>query len=208
MSQAVRVLRIPYSTNVERVALTLAHKNLPVESVWVDSEDRTLVRRVSGQDLVPVIDDDGAVVWDSMVIVEHLEQRYPEPPLFPKDPARRAEMRVFIDWFNRVWKRPPNLIYDELQKADPDREHIEEWGRQITVAMDTFEDMLTGRDYLMGPELSAADVCAFPFLKYATVHDPEDQHLFHDILIERMPMTDRHPKLAAWIRRVDARPRV
>jgi glutathione S-transferase len=74
--------------------------------------------------------------------------------------------------------------------------------------MDTFEDMLTGRDYLMGPELSAADVCAFPFLKYATVHDPEDQHLFHDILIERMPMTDRHPKLAAWIRRVDARPRV
>jgi glutathione S-transferase len=204
----IKLYRFKYSTNVERVALTLAHKNLPVESVWVDSEDRTLVRRVSGQDLVPVIDDDGAVVWDSMVIVEHLEQRYPEPPLFPKDPARRAEMRVFIDWFNRVWKRPPNLIYDELQKADPDREHIEEWGRQITVAMDTFEDMLTGRDYLMGPELSAADVCAFPFLKYATVHDPEDQHLFHDILIERMPMTDRHPKLAAWIRRVDARPRV
>ena len=203
----IKLYRFKYSTNVERVALTLAHKNLPVESVWVDSEDRTLVRRVSGQDLVPVIDDDGAVVWDSMVIVEHLEQRYPEPPLFPKDPARRAEMRVFIDWFNRVWKRPPNLIYDELQKADPDREHIEEWGRQITVAMDTFEDMLTGRDYLMGPELSAADVCAFPFLKYATVHDPEDQHLFHDILIERMPMTDRHPKLAAWIRRVDARPR-
>ena len=204
----IKLYRFKYSTNVERVALTLAHKNLPVESVWVDSEDRTLVRRVSGQDLVPVIDDDGAVVWDSMVIVEHLEQRYPEPPLFPKDPARRAEMRVFIDWINRVWKRPPNLIYDELQKADPDREHIEEWGRQITVAMDTFEDMLTGRDYLMGPELSAADVCAFPFLKYATVHDPEDQHLFHDILIERMPMTDRHPKLAAWIRRVDARPRV
>ena len=204
----IKLYRFKYSTNVERVALTLAHKNLPVESVWVDSEDRTLVRRVSGQDLVPVIDDDGAVVWDSMVIVEHLEQRYPEPPLFPKDPARRAEMRVFIDWFNRVWKRPPNLIYDELQKADPDREHIEEWGRQITVAMDTFEDMLTGRDYLMGPELSAADVCAFPFLKYASVHDPEDQHLFHDILIERMPMTDRHPKHAAWIRRVDARPRV
>ena len=204
----IKLYRFKYSTNVERVALALAHKKLPVESVWIDDEDRTLVRRVSGQDLVPVIDDDGAVVWDSMVIVEHLEQRYPEPPLFPKDPARRAEMRVFIDWFNRVWKRPPNLIYDELQKADPDREHIEEWGRQITLAMDTFEDMLTGRDYLMGPELSAADVCAFPFLKYATVHDPEDQHLFHDILIERMPMTDRHPKLAAWIRRVDARPRV
>jgi glutathione S-transferase len=73
--------------------------------------------------------------------------------------------------------------------------------------MDVFEDLLTGRDYLMGKELSAADVCAFPFLKYATIHVPEDKHLFHDILIERMPMTERHPKLAAWIERVDARPR-
>jgi glutathione S-transferase len=204
----IKLYRFKFSTNVERVALALAHKGLPVESVWVDSEDRSLVRRVSGQDLVPVIDDDGAVVWDSMAIVEHLEQRYPDRPLFPQDPARRAEMRIFIDWFNRVWKRPPNLIYDELQKADPDRERIEEWGREITLSMDLFEDMLAGRDSLMGEELSAADVCAFPFLKYATIHDPEDKHLFHDILIERMPMTERHPKLDAWIRRVDARPRV
>jgi glutathione S-transferase len=203
----IKLYRFEYSTNVERVALALAHKGLAVESIVIDSEDRSLVRRVSGQDLVPVIDDDGVIVWDSMVIVEHLEERYPEKPLFPKDEARRAEMRVFIDWFNRVWKRPPNLIYDELQKADPDRERIEEWGRQMTLAMDTFEGMLAGRDYLMGAEFSAADVCAFPFLKYATVHDPKDEHLFHDILIERMPMTDRHPRLAAWIKRVDARPR-
>jgi glutathione S-transferase len=203
----IKLYRFKFSTNVERVALALAHKNLPVESIWVDSEDRSLVRRVSGQDLVPVIDDEGAVIWDSMVIVEHLDRRYPQAPLYPKDPARRAETTVFIDWFNRVWKRPPNLIYDEMQKADPDRERIEEWGRQITVAMDVFEDLLTGRDYLMGKELSAADVCAFPFLKYATIHVPEDKHLFHDILIERMPMTERHPKLAAWIERVDARPR-
>jgi glutathione S-transferase len=203
----IKLYRFKFSTNVERVALALAHKNLPVESIWVDSEDRSLVRRVSGQDLVPVIDDEGAVIWDSMVIVEHLDRRYPQAPLYPKDPARRAETTVFIDWFNRVWKRPPNLIYDEMQKADPDRGRIEEWGRQITVAMDVFEDLLTGRDYLMGKELSAADVCAFPFLKYATIHVPEDKHLFHDILIERMPMTERHPKLAAWIERVDARPR-
>lgn len=204
----IRLYRFKYSTNVERVALALAHKKLPVESIWIDPDDRSLVRRVSGQDLVPVVEDEGTVVWDSMVIVDHLEKRYPKPPLYPHDPARRAELDVFVDWFNRVWKRPPNLIYDELLKEEPDRERIEGWGREITLAMDVFEGMLHGRDYLFGTEFSAADVCAFPFLKYATIHDPEDRHLFHDILIERMPMTDRHPKLAAWIRRVDERPRV
>ena len=203
----IKLYRFKFSTNVERVALALAHKQLPVESVWIDQNDRGIVRRVSGQELVPVIDDDGTVVFDSMVIVEHLERRYPDRPLYPMDPARRAEMKLFIDWFNRVWKRPPNLMYDEMQKAEPDRERIEAWGRQITLAMDDFEDMLTGRDYLMGKEFTAADVCAFPFLKYAMIHDPEDKHLFHDILIERMPMTDRHPKLARWIQRVDERPR-
>ena len=113
----IKLYRFRFSTNVERVALALAHKRLPVESVWIDPDDRSEVRRVSGQDLVPVIDDGGTVLSDSMPIVEHLERRYPERPLFPADAARRAEMRVFIDWFNRVWKRPPNQIYDELRKA-------------------------------------------------------------------------------------------
>ena len=52
----VRVLRIPFSTNVERVALGLGHKGLEVEWVEVDPADRTPVRELSGQDLVPVLD--------------------------------------------------------------------------------------------------------------------------------------------------------
>ena len=39
--------------------------------------------------------------------------------------ARRAEVRVFVDWFNRVWKRPPNLIAAEEEKPQPDAARIE-----------------------------------------------------------------------------------
>src|SRR6266704_2282611 len=106
----IRLYRFPHSTNVERVALAMAHKGLKAESVNIEPNDRTEVRRVSGQDLVPVIDDNGKVVYDSMEIVKYLEERYPEQPLYPKDAARRDEMLVFIEWFNRVWKRPPNDI--------------------------------------------------------------------------------------------------
>ena len=71
-----RVYRIPFSTNVERVALALAHKGLEVESVWVDPADRSEVVRVSGQELVPVLVDGDEVVHDSRRILEYVEWRY------------------------------------------------------------------------------------------------------------------------------------
>ena len=169
----LRLYRIPLSTNVERVTLALGHKRLPVEFVDVDPADRTDLRRVSGQDLVPVLVDGAAVVTDSMEIVRHIEARFPDPPLYPREAARRAEMLVFIDWFNRVWKRPPNEIEAELGKPAPDHEKIAALGRWMTEALDVFEDLLAGRDYLMG-EFSAADCAAFPFLKYAVHRDEDD----------------------------------
>jgi glutathione S-transferase len=188
------------------VALALAHKGLPVESVWVDPADRSLVRKVSGQDLVPVIEDGGRVVHDSMTIVRHLEERYPDKPLYPRDPARRAEMLVFVEWFNRVWKGPPNAMEAEMGKPVPDPAKIAAWSREMAGWLDLFEEMLAGRDHLMG-EFSAADCAAFPFVKYALIHPEDDPYLFHKILVDHQPLGDGHPRVEAWIRRVDRRPR-
>jgi glutathione S-transferase len=202
----IRLYRAAFSTNVERVALALAHKGLEAESVWIDYSDRAAVEAVSGQGLVPVIDYDGHVVIDSMEIVRFLEERHPEPALFPRDPARRAELLVFVDWFNRVWKRPPNEIEAELGKPSPDRAQIAELAGLMRAYLDLFEDMLAGREYLMGSEFSAADVCAFPFVKFAALHDPADDELFHRILVEYQRDAFR-PRLDSWIRRVNERPR-
>jgi glutathione S-transferase len=203
----VQVYRIPYSTNVERVSLAVGHKGVTVDWVDVDSADRSEVERVSGQPLVPVLVEDGRVVVDSTEILRYLEKRTPEPPLFPADRARRAELEVFLDWFNRVWKRPPNEIEAERAKAAPDRERIDELGKELTDALDLFEDLLDGRDFLFG-EFSAADCAAFPFLKYALLYDERDTEEFHLILREFQPLGDGHPKLEAWICRVDSLPRV
>jgi len=204
----IRLYRFPYSTNVERVALALAHKGLKVESISIDPGDRSLVRKVSGQDLVPVVEDGGKVVFDSMEIVRYLEERYPDKPLYPKDPARRAEMLIFIDWFNRVWKRPPNEIDAEMEKQKPDASLIARLGKAMSDALDLFEGMLGGRDYLMG-EFSAADCAAFPFLRYASIPPGEDDdERFHEILVDYQPLGKNHPRIEGWIRRVDQRPRV
>jgi glutathione S-transferase len=193
----MRVYRIPFSTNVERVALALGHKRLDVEWIDIPSADRGEVVRVSGQELVPVLDDDGHIVTDSETILRYLEERNPEPPLWPTDPARRAEADIFVDWFNRLWKRAPNLI---AAGRDPAK-----YGPRVTAALDLFESLLDGRDYLLG-EFSVADVTAFPFVKYAADRNAEDDEPFHEILREWQPLEGR-PRVEAWIGRMDERPR-
>ena len=199
----MRVLRIPFSTNVERVALAAAHKGLRIDWVEVDPADRSPVVELSGQPLVPVLDaGDGEVVVDSMAIVARLEELAPEPALWPAAAARRAEVDVFVDWFNLVWKGPPNRLADG-RSEDPDADAAALRGR-----LERFEDLLAGRDHLMGDALGAADVCAFPFLRYG-VHPPppDDTDPFHHVLAEHLPIAGRLPRLEAWVHRIDALPR-
>jgi glutathione S-transferase len=202
----IQLYEIPFSTNVERITLALAYKGLDVEHIEVDPADRTPVQTISGQERVPVLVHDGRVVVDSTTILEYLEERYPDPPLYPIDPARRAEVTVFIDWFNRVWKRWPNQIEVELVDG-PNDERLSRLAAEFERSRDLFEALLTGRDYLFG-EFSAADCAAFPFLKYGLIWDEQDDHLFHRILVDHLRLDGSYPLLAAWIRRVDERPRV
>ena len=68
----IRLFRARWSTNCERVSLALGHKGLEAESVLIEYSDRSPVIEVSGQGLVPVIEDGGEVVADS--------QLHPPPP--------------------------------------------------------------------------------------------------------------------------------
>jgi glutathione S-transferase len=202
----LRCYRTPFSTNVERVALALAHKGLDVEWIDVDPADRSEVERISGQPLVPVLVDDDRVVHDSTAILHRLEEMQPEPRLFPAQAARRAEAELFLDWFNRIWKRPPNEIEAERVKNTPDEERIASLGLELTSSLDLFEALLSDREYLLG-DFGVADCAAFPFLKYAALHDPDDDEAFHLILAEYLQVDGGHPSLKGWIRRVDERPR-
>lgn len=195
----MRLWQIPYSTNVERVALALAYKGLDAEPVVVDAEDRSPVVEVSGQDLVPVLEHDGQVIVDSPRILAHLESAFPDPPLLPADRARRQEVLIFCDWFNRVWKVAPNrLAAGGFEPA---------LAAELRGSLDRFEDLLAERDFLFGGTMTFADVTAFPFLKYGWVHDPDDDEAFHRVLAEHLALDPKHAALRIWVERMDALPR-
>jgi glutathione S-transferase len=201
--------RAPYSTNVERVALALAHKGLEIESIEIDYDDRTPVIEASGQELVPVIDDGGEVVADSTRILGYLDEHYPQNPIFPADRARRAEIELMIDWFNEVWKSSPNAIEFELESDEPATDVVDAEGERMQEALGSFERLLEGRDHMAGDEVGALDFVVFPFLKYLTLPPADDDdELFHRILDVHQPYDAyEHSRLAAWIERVDALPR-
>lgn len=200
----IRVHRIAFSTNVERVALAAGHKGVAVE--WVDHADgdRAAITALSGQPLVPVAEFGTEVVRGSMRIVERLEAEHPEPPLYPLDPGEAARTRILISWFDRVWKGPPNALDGD---GEPPPDHAQLAARALAWTGWIADLLAGGRPFLGGELLGAADVCAFPFLKYAVVDPgPEDRERFHHILVDLL-RRDPHPALDEWVARVDALPR-
>lgn len=200
----LRVHRIPYSTNVERVALAAGSAGLTVEWVDHDPADRSAIEALSGQPLVPVAElDGGEVLVDSMAIVARIA-----PGLWPQEPVLRARTRVFVEWFNRVWKVPPNAIEAEEAAASPDAGRIERLGTELASTREVIEDLLAGGPFLLGTSApTAADVCAYPFLRWGAIESaPAEAHRFEHILVERIALGSAFPRTRAWIERMGALP--
>jgi glutathione S-transferase len=155
-----------------------------------------------------VLEDDGRVISGSLAIVAHLEARHPGAPLFPADPARRAEVETFLDWFDLVWKGPPNWLADAVVAGrDPQEPELRTRGDGLHASLDRFEALLQGRDFLAGDAFGVMDLAVFPFLKYGVWADDEDDDAFHRILARHLRPEKRHPRLRTWIARVNELPR-
>ena len=84
-----------------RVRIVLSEKRIPYEPVELDLSNRPgWIYEKNPSGTVPVLEEDTFVLPESAVIMEYLEERYPEPALLPEDPAARAIERLWIDRFD------------------------------------------------------------------------------------------------------------
>jgi len=146
---------------------------------------------------VPTLLDGDLALYDSTVIVEYLEARQPEPPLFPRDLAGRARARLAEDDGDHLMNGAvADLIRETFRKPDPatrDTAAIEAAAAKIHAAYDQLERALDGKEFVTGA-FGAADVAWFLPVTVAGLCGA--------------PPSDRHPRVAAWAARMTRRPSV
>lgn len=94
----MKLFQIPFSHNSVKVRRILALKGLEYERESINPAIRRKLKRISGQELTPVLVDGEQVVADSTDIALYLEATYPDNPLLPEQPDQRAECLLLEDW--------------------------------------------------------------------------------------------------------------
>jgi len=188
------------STNCDRVKIVLAEKGLAWEGIWVklgkmeQKGPEHLKRNPYGK--IPVIDDDGKLLFESCIINEYLDEKYPNPPLLPKDPYLRARGRILVDYFLNYLHEPYWALRGEMIKkneADRDPKIIAETRKEVTARLQYLEEALGDKPFFLG-DYSLTDIAMLPRFprleKYGVLPSPS------------------LPNLTAWFDRMKQRPAV
>lgn len=173
--------RCPYCA---RVRVVLAEKNVEFEVVEIDLSDRPrwlYEKNAAGR--VPVLEEDGRALPESVVIMEFLEERHPEPALLPADPADRAYARLQI-FRDKELTDPYYAVRRGGEGAEAD----------LDAALGRLDAALAERPYLGGADYGLADIAYLPWLLRA-----------RDMLGVEL---DGFAALTDWLARVEQRPAV
>ena len=188
------------SSTSYRLRIALALKGLDWEPSYISlpgTEHRAQdYMTLNPQGLVPaLIEDDGAVLAQSLAIMEYLEEKYPNPPLMPKDPYLRGRGRVLVDYALNYIHEPYWSLRGEMLKPEPERNSatLEQTRARLRELLQYLETALGENDYFLGA-LSLADIDVLPrFLRMESYG--------------ALP-TPGLPQLSAWLQRMKERPSV
>jgi glutathione S-transferase len=177
--------RCPYCA---RVRLVLAEKGIAYDPVEIDLDDRPAwIYAKNPLGKVPVLEEDGGLVLpESVVIMEYLEERYPEPALWPRDAAERALGRLLVEQFD---VRLGDAYY-AVRRGESGA--LEELARRL----DALDRLLEERPFLSGRQYGLADVAFFPWLPRAQARFGVDLEQY-SALVEWTDRLGERPAVAA-----------
>ena len=163
----MRLYDYPDCPFAQKVRIALAEKELEYETEFVDlrqGQQRTPdFLKLNPYGRVPVLEDEGVIIYDSTMINEYLEDEYPHPRLMPEDSAGRARVRTLEDFCDNSFLPSAGFVQAELGKPEEsqDEERLQRYRKGLTDGLVRLEGFLSGRDFL-ADEFSLADIAFVP----------------------------------------------
>jgi RNA polymerase-associated protein len=144
-----------------RTRIVLAEKDVEIEIVSVTPgrfpED---LLDLNPDHTLPTLVDRDLVLYDSRIIIEYLDERFPHPPLMPVDPVSRAQFRLALHRIERDWYG----LARKLDKSAPGSSDADKARGELRDLVVQFADFVRTKPYFMGDELSLVDVTVAPIL--------------------------------------------
>jgi glutathione S-transferase len=196
----MRLYYHPLSSNSRRVVMTAIHLNVTLECVVVDllrGEHRAAdYLRLNPNGKVPLLDDDGFVLWESHAIMQYLADRSPRQTIYPEDIRARADVNRWLFWSAYHFTPAVGMISRERVSqrmvggpGAPDPIEIERGEALLTAAARVLDAHLADKQWIAHDKLTLADLAiAAPLMHTA---------------VAQLPVT-RFDNLQAWFARVQA----
>lgn len=184
------------SSNARRAAMAAAHLRCPLELIDIDlmsEADRRRLGQLNPNCKVPVLEDDGFLLWESCAIMQYLAERTPGQTVYPREVRQRAEVNRWMFWacqhfspaigvltWERIWK-------GRVTGGAPDPAEVARGEGELAQFAAVLDGHLAGRRWLVGEAPTLADFALAPALMYTGQ--------------ARLPVA-QYPHLQAWYARV------
>jgi len=186
------------SANVQKVMwligeLNLAHEHIPAAGRY-GLVNEPKFRAMNPNGLVPVIDDDGMIMWESNAILRYLAGRYGGERWWPGNPRERAHIDQWMDWAATTFQ--PELVgafwsYWRTPEEERDWDKIKYFEQRCERVLRLLDSILATRPYIAADQFSLADI-------------PNGVHLYRYYTLGRP--VPQLPNVEAWYRRLQERP--
>jgi glutathione S-transferase len=166
------VIDIPLSPYAQKVKMALLEKGVPFETRIPDmNAPDPEFRRLSPRLEVPALIDGDAALFDSSIIVEYIDERWPEPRLLPSTPLERARVRTLEEIcdtaYDAVTWGVAEVTVFKRAEGEEAASILERAKAQIAGLNRRLERDLAGREWFNGERFGFGDVAVYPFVNGA-----------------------------------------
>ena len=150
----------PTCIHSHRTRLVLAEKSINIDIVNVEGDDLPEdLLDLNPYHTVPTLVDRDLVLYDSRVIIEYLDERFPHPPLMPVDPVTRAQFRLALFRIENDWYKLAEQIEEAAEKKANTRAR-----KILKESVLSSAEVFAAKEFFLGDEFSLVDASVAPLL--------------------------------------------